>query len=100
VLRHVDDHEARAGEEGDPHGIERYTRRKNGRKPRLGQKREAQRVVLRQSVVITGIPFSWAQRMTCAVSARPTPVPRASGSVDAWARSMLLFGTRKSGGRR
>ena len=27
--------------------------------------------------------------MTCAVSARPTPVPRASGSVEACARSML-----------
>jgi hypothetical protein len=34
--------------------MERYRRRKVGRKPRLGQKREAQRFVIRQSVVITG----------------------------------------------
>ena len=38
----------------DGHGIERYIRRKVGRKPRLGQNREARRFVIRQSVVIVG----------------------------------------------
>jgi hypothetical protein len=36
------------------HGIERYIRRKTSRNPRRGQKRDASRFVIRQSVIIVG----------------------------------------------
>ena len=36
------------------HGIDRYSRRNAGRKPRRGQKREARRLVTRQSVTTAG----------------------------------------------
>jgi len=52
VLGQVHDHHPRSREDGDLHGIERYSRRKVVRKPRLGQNREASRFVTRQSVPI------------------------------------------------
>ena len=56
IVRRVDDGQARAEEQRDAlhYGIDRYSRRNARRKPRCGQKREAQRFVIRQSVVITG----------------------------------------------
>ena len=54
---------------------------------------------MRQSVIIVGYPFSYAQWKTCSVSASPAPEPRAAGKVDAAARSIESRGTRKSCGR-
>ena len=60
-----------------------YSRRKAGRKPRLGQKRDESKFVTRQSVTITSYPLSAAQLNATSVRARPSPDPCTSGGVAA-----------------
>jgi hypothetical protein len=55
VVARVDDGDPRAGEERDARqGSARYSRRNVRRNPRFGQKRDASRFVIRQSVIIVG----------------------------------------------